>query len=148
MPRPTPYQLERALAASDEDVAYWGTRNPERDQNDFAITALANEVRALREEAASENSEARRIFTREFKAELLERTQECDRLREDVARTPVIAQAAATLQRNVDTIAHNMVIAQRDEALDTIARIEALVSSDHPLYLDKDDVRAALKGGA
>jgi hypothetical protein len=47
-------------------------------------------------------------------------------LREEVARTPAIAQAAATLQRNVDTIAHNMVIAQRDELQATIARAEAL----------------------
>lgn len=74
-------------------------------------------------------------------------------LREDVARTPVIAQAAATLQRNVDTIAHNMVIEQRDKALATIARIEALVSGlDMEQLCDRlepiiaYDIYRALKG--
>lgn len=109
MPRPTPYQLERALAASDEDVAYWGTRNPERDQNDFAITALANEVRAQREELERHRKWA---GDRNY----------CDSCGKSIL---------------------NIVTANA-----IIARIEALVSSDHPLYLDKDDVRAALKGGA
>lgn len=46
---------------------------------------LTAELDALKVELASVNTEAKRVFTAEFKAELLERTQECDRLRAELA---------------------------------------------------------------
>lgn len=77
MERPSKEAVEGALAHYAEDAQCAIERN--------CAGILAAEVRALREELASENSEARRIFTKEFQAELLERTQECDRLREERA---------------------------------------------------------------
>lgn len=54
---------------------------------------LAHEVRTLRKELESVNTQVKgvftkefSVFTKEFNAELLERTQECDRLRATIKR--------------------------------------------------------------
>lgn len=88
MERPNTKQLEQALCFADTG-----------ELSEAEGKWLAAEVRALREELASENSEARRIFTSEFKAELLERTQECDRLRATIARVEARADVWAASSR-------------------------------------------------
>lgn len=142
MERPNTKQLEQALCFADTG-----------ELSEAEGKWLAAEVRALREELASENSEARRIFTSEFKAELLERTQECDRLREemgelrgayDVLLRGEAYQAACSLL--------NASVAREVDLQATIARIEACVSSaeQRPATWSFRDfvewLRAALKG--